>query len=816
MMPAGRCFAILIVLALSGPPLAAQLVDDGNAILFTGKTNLTGNLVVGTNAGNTSLTLFSVPFVVDAIVTNLNGIIGLNATSTTNEVILENAGAIWANLGNLYVGSGGSGNRLVVNNGGQVFSSLGYVGFSGTASNNTATVVGTNSLWRNSQLTIGQGGSGNVLRVANGGAVQMSRELTLGYFGSSNVLHIANGGYVENDSGQLALNGSRGNVAIVADSGSMWTNAGGLYLGGNSSVGGGVGHFNQLWVTNGGALEVGRVLSVGDNGNSNRLWITDGGTARSGPASIGRSATTVGNTAVVAGPGSRWLVGSGGVDVGRDSAFNLLVVSNGAKLVTYGGSVGGGGALDARTNIAIVTGPGSACTNTSLLTVGGAGSFNQLILSNGAVLWQTAPGGHLRLGMWSSGSNNAVAIHGENSLFSNRGFGARTEVGWFGSANLLSIRGGAAAETDHGSIGVNTGSRSNLVVLADPGSRWAVATNLHVGESGAFSQLIISNGGMSTVGALLVGSNPGSSNNAVTINSGSLVATNAEGLGTIDVRRGTLRLVSGLVIADQLWLTNGAQSRFNFEGGTLQTFISVVSNGAALLIGNGTSPATFELLAGGIHLFADGLRVASNALLGGVGILIGELTNEPGGIVSPGWPVGRLILSNSPALQGTLFMEISKSDMTRTNDHLQVAAPLIYSGTLIVSNVGPSALEAGDRFPLFSAPVYGGAFGTLSLPKPGPGLNWSNRLLLDGSIEIVPWGGPRISDVALAGTNLLIGVADGFPGGVWQLLTATNLSEPFSNWAPLATGAFDWLGNAVVTQALRRAEPRRFFAVRAP
>ena len=78
--------------------------------------------------------------------------------------------------------------------------------------------------------------------------------------------------------------------------------------------------------------------------------------------------------------------------------------------------------------------------------------------------------------------------------------------------------------------------------------------------------------------------------------------------------------------------------------------------------------------------------------------------------------------------------------------------------------VRPAALAPGDRFQLFVSGAYMGSFTSLTLPPLGPGLGWTNKLLVDGSIEVVPSSAPKISGLAVSGTNLVFNVIDGLPG----------------------------------------------------
>ena len=62
-------------------------------------------------------------------------------------------------------------------------------------------------------------------------------------------------------------------------------------------------------------------------------------------------------------------------------------------------------------------------------------------------------------------------------------------------------------------------------------------------------------------------------------------------------------------------------------------------------------------------------------------------------------------------------METSKTGSLLTNDQVQVAGPLTYGGTLTVTHLGPDPLALGDRFQLFNASSYAGAFSSTNLPR---------------------------------------------------------------------------------------------------
>src|SRR5207248_2875339 len=107
-------------------------------------------------------------------------------------------------------------------------------------------------------------------------------------------------------------------------------------------------------------------------------------------------------------------------------------------------------------------------------------------------------------------------------------------------------------------------------------------------------------------------------NSILTVTSGNVIVTNAAHTASLDVQGGTLTLNSGTRIVDRLYATNGAQSIFTFNSGLLACKATQISNTRSAAVGNGVAAATFEL-DGGIHSFANGLHVTTNATVTGCG-----------------------------------------------------------------------------------------------------------------------------------------------------------------------------------------------------
>jgi len=628
------------------------------------------------------------------------------------------------------------------------------VGVFASGSNNLALVTGSGSVWSNSV------------------------ELQVGLFGRSNQLVVSNGAVVAAGLGFIGKNANANqNSAVVTDAGTSW-----------------------LINTN---------LFVGSNGALNRLVITNGAFVANGSGFIGAGTTSSNNFALLTGSGSVWS-NVGDFFVGLSGAGNQLVVSNGALLVSSSNAWLGLSATS-RSNVALVTGAGTTWSNGQTLLVGESGSGNRLTVSDGARIeskfgW---------IGQLTSASNNEVVVTGPGSSW-------RTEqdlnLGGLGSGNRLVITNGGLVHNNSGA-GIGTAmSSSNEVVVTGTGSFWSLGSALFVGQVASGCRLVISNGGavFQNSFGLTLGSVSSSTNNRIEVDGGTLLVTNTIS-GTFDVRRGTTVLNAGLIEVGRLLLTN-SQGFLQHNGGTFSTRSSTVGNGTLFLIGNGVSPATFILAGNGLHEFNALLtaQVRSNATFTGNGTIAGPtpLQLMAGSRLVPGTSVGKMIFSNSPSLHGAVVMEISKNGATLTNDQIQVFAPLTYGGSLTVSNQGPTALVIGDRFPLFSASSYAGGFTNLLLPPLPIGLGWTNKLLVDGSIEVV--AGPQFTSINLAGTNLIFAGTGGISNAPYAVLTATSVTTPAANWQSIVTNQFGAGGQFSFTNSINPNEPQRFFRLRSP
>ena len=785
----------------------------GNGNLFVGSSGYASSLVV-TNGG---------------LMVSSNGILGAFATALNNTATIVGAGSRWLMSGDLYASSNGGFSTLMVSDGGLVANSNAFIGFNAGSVGNQAIISGPGTVWSNQNfLFVGQSGNGNRLTVSEAARVEC-RAGSIGIFVSaSNNQAVVDGpgSFWRMESGINIGTAGAGNRLLLTNGGRMRTFAAASNIGANAS-----GASNEVVITGpGSSWTNGVTLTVGNAGSGNRLVITNGGEFRNDSSGVilGATSQSTNNRIVVDGGTLRTLGSSGVLDIRRGTnVFNaglidarqLLITNalgrfefNGGTLITRGATVSNGLPLIiGRTGTTpavwdVRAGPSPHVVSDSIV-VGESVPFCQLLVTNGGMLICE----EVDMGDSTSHSNQ-VTIAGPGSRVEALG---EFYVGNFGSANSLVISNSGRLDVIWSELGFQTGSSNNQALVTGSGSLWTSQDYLAVGQAGKASRALLADGATVIASNLVtIGTMPvTSSNNLLQIANGILLVTNAAASGTLDVRNGTNRFDAGLIQVDRLRLTN-APGKFEFNGGTLSVGSSTVSNGQLFRVGNGANAATFSLAGNGTHSFSNGIVVSSNAMLTGNGIVSGPLTVSSGSQFSPGSSIGKIVLSNSPALLGTTLMEIFKNGAVLTNDQIQVAAPLMFGGALIVTNVGPSPLAAGDRFQLFSASAFAGAFSSIILPPIPPGLIWTNKLVLDGSLEVAPLIVQPVSLTIQRSNNFLIvswpiGAAD------FCLETSFDLKPPVA-WQTVGNGITTNGGSFVFSVPITSSSAKQFFHLAFP
>jgi autotransporter-associated beta strand protein len=151
--------------------------------------------------------------------------------------------------------------------------------------------------------------------------------------------------------------------------------------------------------------------------------------------------------------------------------------------------------------------------------------------------------------------------------------------------------------------------------------------------------------------------------------------------------------------------------------------------GGALMVTNTSGSATGS----------GNVLVKEGAMLGGTGIIIGPLTIEDGGILSPGpggSGTGVLQLSNTVILAGETRITVNRASSPNAS-RLSGITSLTLGGDLVLTNSGPP-LQAGDNFSLFTAGEVSGSFTSLQLPQLDSGMAWeTSSLHPSGSVSVV-------------------------------------------------------------------------------
>jgi autotransporter-associated beta strand protein len=388
------------------------------------------------------------------------------------------------------------------------------------------------------------------------------------------------------------------------------------------------------------------------------------------------------------------------------------------------------------------------------------------------------------------------------------------------SANVT-IRDNASLTMAGCDMGGNKAGASITITLQNNGAFSIGANNLNLHDiaNAAAVSLLRLNGGTLTVGGFTKSNT--SYTNQISFNGGVLkagannttflpaftVSTNVVQAGGAIIDAGGFAItVAALLIHDPALgstpdggLTKLGAGTLTLNAAETYTGNTTVSNGTLALSASASlaNAANLTVAAGVFDASAaGGFTLGSGRKLSGNGAVNGNFTVGNGATLAPGGSIGTLTFSNALTLAGgsTNFFEISHSPLA--NDLAVVSGALTGNGTLMVTNIGATALMAGDSFTLFNAGSYNGAFTNVILPSLNSGLAWNtNALNSSGVISVVSTTPPVINSVSWSGNNFAFSGTGGVAGANFYVLASTNIGTPLSNWTPLLTNQFDGNGN---------------------
>jgi autotransporter-associated beta strand protein len=250
---------------------------------------------------------------------------------------------------------------------------------------------------------------------------------------------------------------------------------------------------------------------------------------------------------------------------------------------------------------------------------------------------------------------------------------------------------------------------------------------------------------------------------------------------------------------------------------------TVISAGMLALSGAGSISSSANLIVSpGATLDASGrtdaaLTVSDGQTLTGSGTIKGNVIVGSGATLAPGGSLATLRFNNNLTLTGgsTTLVELGKSPVV-TNDTAQVSGSVVYGGTLVLTNISSGSYAAGDRFELFSASGYSGAFTNVSPAIPAVNLAWDTNGMGTGVLSIIssPTPRPAIAGPAVTSDGFVFSATNGVPGWPCSILMSTNLVLPWNQWTAVATNPFDANGNLSFTNQVEPNTSQMFYLLK--
>ena len=524
---------------LPGASGSTITLGAGNATNFTGASF--GNQLIVTNGGI---------LYVDGTLT------AGNSPASSNTFVLFSGPTTVGSFTTALKIQGNSG-LMIVSNGAKLFTQGSFL-FGGSSSWNTGVVVGAGSaIIAAGSVQIGRGSDGatnNVFTIANGGFISCGGTFAWG----NNAENITNG---INFGGAGAM--STGLMTVVRSASNFTNHFGNFITVTNAFV-------SSRYLNPQGPSEKISILSKGTYMLSNSFALTSAGQGTNCVSFNGVDSTmlidggTLTDLRTVDNGGGFSFAGTG-IPGNSGVIGNTLIVTNGGRLLTSGGTIGAGSSF----NTGIVVGVGSVWSNFSGQAVD-PNLTNVLIVGTG-----------------SGGSNSCLIIYDGATLYNNGTLSIANVV----SASVSSVRiGGVGLPSTVVNAGsLNIGASSNAFDNALTVTNATLTTSIiNVGNSGATNNLLdLRKGGTINVGFMRV-----RPTNTVVFNAGTF---SAGGL-TFDTsaNSGNPFLVGDGTSSATYSMANGGTGFHDFNTGGLVITNNATLSGSGTLVGNVTVLGTFD------------------------------------------------------------------------------------------------------------------------------------------------------------------------------------------------------------------------------
>ena len=473
----------------------------------------------------------------------------------------------------------------------------------------------------------------------------------------------------------------------------------------------------------GNSIQIGSrgVLSVAGTLTNSRNTYLDGGVLRVIGGTVWNTNAAVG-TSRAANRSIVEIAGGGGLWSGRQFDAGGVAGDNSFIRVLDGWMRVPGMNAGNRGTGTIIIGSSGTLTNTGALTLSPFSADAAVTVGYLYSTGNVVNAGNFYIGRQNSNANSFGAAVISGGTFLQQGTSATTtDVGREGRGSLT-VEGGAFVSTNSMNVGL-LDTQANRIGRGD-------GTVLVTG-TGALAVTNLAKTATITIGSGTVAvPDTDRAIGRITVGGGSLTTDR------LIVRNGAFTNSGGTSTIGSLIASNATAS-VAFSAGTLNLGGSIISNGQALVVGDGSQTATLNLTGNGTHLLADGLLVASNSMLLGVGNIAGNITNF--GTIAPGISPGIISVSGDAVLAASSLMAMELAGTNATEfDQFNVGGMLGFEGTLTVTLTNGFNPQVGDTFDLFDfGSTNGLTFDQLNLPTLVNALWDTSDLYVGGSIAVV-------------------------------------------------------------------------------
>ena len=626
--------------------LGNQTSSNNNSVTITGAgTDLTvsgtlRSLVVGNYGSNNSFTLSSGASF-NSTGTGGYTLLGNNAASSNNTVLVTGANTNWESSDKIIIGFLGNNNTFTIADGATVVSKpvVGIdkqntiIGF-GNTSNNNLIITGANSSFTSAdEMVVGYLGEG-AITIANGGnlsagtielAFQTGSKgvVNIGAFGGNTTGGTLSAADINFGSGNGTVNfnqsdnftfagnftGGAGNYIYIKQLGSGTTTLTGT---GSSAFADVIAEAGRL-VFDGAVFDTGgKVFYIGETQSGATVELKNNAIVTAWETYIGSGENAADNTV---------LVGSNSTLKGNDDSSQLWVgywnSLNNSLVISGGGRVEYGETYITETASKVkVTGTNSMLTGAegqgSMIYLGAyIGANNTLDVENGGSVIST----DTIIASDSASNNNTITINGTGSTYTASG---TITVGDLGDNNTLSVINGGAVSTQNLILGNNATAANNTATVSGAGSTITATGNITVGKAGS-GTLEILNGGNLSAGTIQIASQSGSTG---TVNIGAF-GGNTTG-GTLSASNIAFGNGTGALNFNQ---SGNVTIAANLTGGGANSTVNQFGSGTTLLTGNSTYTGEVNIDAGTLATNSgNALGLADVSLNAGTFDLLSGLT----------------------------------------------------------------------------------------------------------------------------------------------------------------------------------------------